>query len=320
MLVLILKSYKCVRWLIYACMITHLFTTQSNNTTHGLRIDKNKKINNECSLVSGCCSILRNQRHTREPNNLRVGSQFLYGYNHGYIVENGEVTVSHCLPPTVQFQCNENERTGKMAFKLQEHYNITVGGRDSNHFSPFSGGGDIVIFKKSAMSATVVGTDNLGVDIEDSGGPEGQDMVDTNITAPDDLGAGGCEGQDMVDPIPITPPKQNEFRCGSLEAKVSSVQSEDDVILQLQANMVLTCSVLLKRKIEMVTSTTELEQIDTLTCYGTIIGPTYSLSLLQLTIDFEDSKFQFEELFKLRPCVLYPAYIDITMNHIFECL
>ena len=59
------------------------------------------------------------------------------------------------------------------------------------------------------------------------------------------------DGTRQPQPCPnhLTPPKRGEFHCGSLENKVSGVQSEVDARLQLQANMVLTCATLLARKI-----------------------------------------------------------------------
>ena len=67
-----------------------------------------------------------------------------------------------------------------------------------------------------------------------------------------DGGAGDGDGDGDVDgdgdDLDITPASQGEYRCGSLENKVTGQQTEDQVRLQLQANMILTCSILLERK------------------------------------------------------------------------
>ena len=65
---------------------------------------------------------------------------------------------------------------------------------------------------------------------------------------------------------------------------------------------------------------TELESISKLTCYGMMMGQTYALKLLKLMIDFPKGTTQFEELFHLDPCSLYPAYVDMVIEYIFHAL
>ena len=89
----------------------------------------------------------------------------------------------------------------------------------------------------------------------------------------------------------------------------------------LPADMVLTSTALLKRKIETLkTPATELQTLATPSCYGMLIGPTYSLKLLKLSKDFENQTLMFEELFVLSPYVLYPMYVDMTIDHIIKLL
>ena len=118
----------------------------------------------------------------------------------------------------------------------------------------------------------------------------------------------------------LTPPKQGESRCGSLENKVCGQQNEEDATLQLQADMVLTTTTLLQSKIRALTTPAELRVINTLSCYGLLLGPSYSLKLLKLSIDFNKQTLVFEELFKLSPCLLYPVYVDIAIDDMFKLL
>ena len=47
-----------------------------------------------------------------------------------------------------------------------------------------------------------------------------------------------------------TPPRDGEIRCGAAENEVTSTQSEQDVYLQLQANMMLLSSRVLRRMLD----------------------------------------------------------------------
>lgn len=155
-----------------------------------------------------------------------------------------------------------------MVNALEKHYSssnveIQGPGHNSKHYCPFSGGGDIQIFVESGIAAAVVTT------------------------------AGEAEPEPVDCPTSphITPPKANEMRCGSLENKVSGQQTERDATIQLQANMVLTCATLLETRLLSLTSTQELPPLDSLVCYGLLQGPTYSLKLLKLTVDFVQDSF-----------------------------
>ena len=102
-----------------------------------------------------------------------------------------------------------------------------------------------------------------------------------------------------------------------LDSQLIHAQKETGVRLHLQANMMLLCSNLLVQKIK---ENKDPADITMLTCYGIQLGPTYALKILKLTIDFDNCVLLYEELFKLDQCVLYPAFIDISLFFVLENL
>ena len=236
---------------------------------------------------------------TSEPR-FRVGFEFLYGYAHDYAVVDGKVKVEHCLPTSQIEHRSENERTYILVEQLTRfsrgRLSIRAFGNNRDHFCAFSGGGDAQMFGSVGTTAAVLSTETGESDEEDVPPP--------------------CPTNDAN----LTPPKQGENQCGSLENKVSGQQSEEDATLQLQADMVLTSTTLLLSKMKAVTTQAELQIMNTLSCYGLLMGPSYSLKLLKLSIDFNKQTLVFEELFKLSPCLLYPVYVDIAIDHMFKLL
>ena len=157
---------------------------------------------------------------------IRVGHEYLFGYSLGYAVSNGKINLDPCLPTARVSKLSENARTIALVAKLREHYtsaDICGLGRDSSHFCSFSGGGDIQIFNKVASSAAVVRLS--GEEDDDSESPE------QTVRSPTDI---------PRDTLNVTPPSRGESRCGSVENNVSAQQTEEDVRLQLQANMLVT--------------------------------------------------------------------------------
>ena len=118
----------------------------------------------------------------------------------------------------------------------------------------------------------------------------------------------------------LTPPKQGEEQCASFENKLSHHKNDLETRLQLQADMVLTCAIQLTRILDVFRTPEDLENIKILTCYGMAMGPTYDLKLLKLCINFDQGTLIFEELLKVKPCSVYPAYVDIIIQHIFAQL
>lgn len=186
---------------------------------------------------------------------------------------------------------------GTLKEKYGDNYDIAIIS-DSSHFCPFSGGGDVGIFKTGSISMALL---------------QGE-------ASPDETPQNASPSAEAVDsaspnqPQVVTPPRTGEYRCGSVENKVSSTQKEESVSLQLQANMLLLCSRLLVDKIN------EMTDVETLTCYGVHLGATYKLKLLKLTLDFSKENIVYEEIFTLEPCAFYPAFIDISIFHVFQSL
>ena len=119
--------------------------------------------------------------------------------------------------------------------------------------------------------------------------------------------------------VDITPPKEGELRCGTAENKLlTHVQSDEDVAMQLQANMMLAASILLRK--HLVGNPAAAASIQVITCYGMQMGPTYPLKILKMVMDFEKGCCTFEEQFRLFPCGVYPAYIDIAIEYIVRRL
>ena len=155
------------------------------------------------------------------------------------------------------------------------------------HYCPFSGGGHISIFRRGSSSVSVVMTDS---DSEDVTPPHRGMQSDRS------------EGQ-------ATPPKDGEYRCVSVENKVTPVQCEWEVTLQLQANMLVLCSGLLRQKFKECPS--DAEKINILCCYGLQLGLPYPLKVLKLTVDFEPGKV---ELLNASVSFFYPVHIDVSIN------
>ena len=82
----------------------------------------------------------------------------------------------------------------------------------------------------------------------------------------------------------------------------------------------MTCAIQLTRILDVFRTPEDLENIKILTCYGMVMGPTYDLKLLKLCINFDQGTLIFEELLKVKPCSVYPAYVDIIIQHIFAQL
>ena len=245
---------------------------------------------------------------TQEPKHLQVGFPFLYGHSHPYTVRNGEIVIGHHLPlATVpeDLEPSENQITVELVSQLKahygHHYNVMVGsGHDSNHYCPFSGGGDVHIFRTDPANAAAV-LEVVPMEL----------VSESGETTPI---SGSRETT-----LNVTPPKAGERRCGAVEGKGScSLQSPSSVTMQLQADMVLLCATLLERVIT--SKPKDAESIGSLACYGIQLGLPIPLKLLKLTIDFDNQEMEFKELFSLPKCAHYGAYIDISLNYVFEAL
>ena len=138
------------------------------------------------------------------------------------------------------------------------------------------GGGDIQIFNEVASSAAVVRLSG-----------EEDDASEQTVRLPTDS---------PRDTLNATPPSRGESRCGVVENKVFAQQTQADVRLQLQANMLMTCAQVLRRQLDMRnTRRARVDPYPVLLWHAT--GP--ALKLLKLTLQFGQHGLQFEELFHL---------------------
>ena len=101
--------------------------------------------------------------------------------------------------------------------------------------------------------------------------------------------------------------------------KVSTSRSDEDVRLQLQANMMLVVAKSLKPLIKKFGENAG-EKIRVITCYGISLGGLYPLNILKLTVDFDDQLCTYEEQLMMYPSAVYPAYIDIGISYILKRL
>ena len=133
---------------------------------------------------------------------------------------------------------------------------------DNRRFCPFTGGDDILIQRKNATSVAVIHEPTP----EDDGSTPFS-VATYDVTTPEATASN-------------TPPKVGELRCGAAENKVTQSQSEDEVTRQLQVNMMLLTSHLLRRKLE--EDPGNADSIKFLTCYGLQLGSTYPLTITNL--------------------------------------
>ena len=184
----------------------------------------------------------------------------------------------------------------KNALKEADGYSVSISGGDDAHHCPFSGGGDISILNKDSSAAVVVMTPLLQQSAIPSENP-------------------------AENPAEVSPKKVGESRCYAIENKVSegvSMAQHDNVTLQLQANMMVLCSVLLKKIL--VESPGNAESLNIISCYGLQIGMSCPLKILKLSIDFEKGNMTYEELFSQHRCPFCHIYIDCALQHVISCL
>ena len=237
---------------------------------------------------------------TREPNNLRIGYQFLWGIEQPYKVDESKVLLDVRLPDPTCVQELETQRTSLCTGVLRSHYGknykITASsGRNSIRYCQFSGGEDIEISKDPTKSISAVLLVGGGQQEEQQ--EEEQEEQQTELH---------------------TPPKAGEVRSGVIESEGVSMQTENDVTKQLMANMVLRAATTLHHFAKS-QPIQKVEDLRYLVTYGCQMGPVHS-KLLKLRIDFEEEGLEFFELFNLPPCAASGAYMDMVLNYIFEAL
>lgn len=244
---------------------------------------------------------------TEEPN-VHVGFHYMFGHDQPYFVAQGKVRIEEYVTPQVSFGESEMSCTSEIIINLRmqvgEAIKVELLEWECSHYSPFKGGGDI---KLSKIGQSTVGT-----------------IVLPNPGLMSQPGSSATSQPDYGSPPPlsrtdITPLKQGEHRVGNVENKVTSCRSENDVRLQLQANMMLAVSTSLK---DLIINFGEKagEEITIVTCYGICLGGTYPLKILKLTVDFENQICKYEEQLSLGQCAAYAAYIDIGISYILKRL
>ena len=241
------------------------------------------------------------QTHT----NIRVGSPFLYnGHDQQYTIDDKGDMLTRVVgfPAPKNFQC-ENSRSSQMIeglkLALGQHYKVEFWSGNFSRHCPFSGGGDLSIFKSRSHSAVVV-------DLNFNDGTE-QTTSDIGRT-----NAGTDDG--------ITP--DDDTRDISLGTKVSpnlgSAVDQESITLQLQANMLLLSSVLLLN--EVTEDPDKAGGINILSCYGLQIGLNCPLKILKLRVDFSKKKLEYEVLLNVSPTAVHHMYVDMALQHVVSCL
>jgi hypothetical protein len=224
-----------------------------------------------------------------QPTTLQVGFHYMFGYDHPYEIEDGKVCLKSLQPPEWREFPDELHRTGEMLTRLCEttshrNYKIEFASHDATHYCPFSGGGDIRIYRTGSSLGAVLVTP--------------------------------AEQEPAEDPTLLehaSPSQEGQYTCGAVENKVGSTQQEREMRLQLQANMMLLCAKLLSQEIA------EGHDVKQLICYGVALGVVkYPLTLLKLTIDFGKREAVYDELCEIRPCPAYPAYIDLALTYVIK--
>ena len=273
-----------------------------------------------CSKLSGAHNLLPvpNCRHRKikmlmqTHTNIRVGSRFLYnGYDQQYTIDDkGDMfTRVECFPAPKNFQCEISrslEMIEGLKLALGEHYTVEYWFGNFSRHCPFSGGGDLSIFKSRSRSAVVV-------DLHSNDGTD--DGTNDGITPDDDT-------RDISLSTKVSPTKPGEYRCVSIENKIASNLGSDvdqeNITLQLQANMLLLSSTLLMNKIKECPN--KAEGINILRCYGLQIGLNCPLKILKLSVDFSKKELEYEELLNIPTTALHHLYVDMALQHVVSCL
>ena len=227
---------------------------------------------------------------TKEPN-IRVVFLYVYRHDQPNTVQSGTVVLDEPTLPIRKTSGTEFSRTAIMVGLLLSKFGNLLDietSEDNSRFCPFTRGGDILIQRKNATSAAVIHERTPEDDGSTPFSVATYDVTTSKATAPTTPQATAH--------LNITPPKVGELRCSAAENKMTQAQS-DEVTWQLQANMMLLTSRLLRTKVE--ENPGDADSINLLTCYGLQLGSMYPLKIIKLTINFEACKCEYEEQFIL---------------------
>ena len=214
-------------------------------------------------------------QHKQTPKT-KVGLNFLFNQDVSYSCEKYAVHVVVPLnnpPEEPNIGSYEESRCAQLVHDMRKLHPdcIIKVWANNDHFCPFKGGGDIIIYKNSLAAACVT------TDPEIEPLPESSDSS-RECTASPDLST-ECSipppGPSPDATMDISPKKPGESRHGAIEAKCSHQQTARAATLQLQANMLLLTSALLHSKV-----TAGEEEITVMTSYGMLMGREHPLKIL----------------------------------------
>ena len=220
---------------------------------------------------------------------VRVGSMFLYDEDLEYEFDaDGTVSIGMniAVVSSDRIDQSEDQRRFVMMARLRDtlpdDYKITTV-HNSDHFCPFSGGGDIWIHKDSVVVISDGGTEDHSRDeVEDDGSCSPRAKVEHKLVA------GINESQKLA------------------------------VTAQLQANMFLTAAHFMK--VRLATHPSAAQSIESVTTYGVQVGIVCPIKILKLTLDFCQGSALFEELFSKDRCPISHVVIDMAIGHLLSCV
>ncbi|CAI8021289.1 hypothetical protein GBAR_LOCUS12643 [Geodia barretti] len=227
------------------------------------------------------------------PSNMRgMGSTYLFLRSANYTMVKGKLNL-HPVSATPNLgKIQEATRTDKLLAALEgiinnEHLPLQIfrAPRDSNRFSPFTGGGDIYIHAKTSTVSACLHTKTDDDDDEDQAVVHG------------------------------------ELRCtATIENKFLSVATEDDVRNQLQANMLVCAASQLHQLAK--NDPQGVKNINVITTYGVAIGTNVSLPLLLLkqVVHLERSMLFYEELWRKQWTEEHYMHIDRALSYVLKKL
>jgi hypothetical protein len=100
----------------------------------------------------------------------------------------------------------------------------------------------------------------------------------------------------------------------AIENKCKTAQSEGQVQLQLQCEMMLLAGQILHTRLQQGLVT------DKILCYGVCFGPTLPISLLKLIVNFDTGDSKYQLLFKVRPHAAHHVHIDLILSYALQKL
>ena len=113
----------------------------------------------------------------------------------------------------------------------------------------------------------------------------------------------------------------DEYRFGSIEAKIQTSQTDDQIKLQLKANMILSTVEQLKKKVRENIPLSKLSSLTRITTYGIALSATDKQNLvLRMIADFTTSDILFESLFCFDAFSQSKAKFDCILEFVIKRL